>query len=176
MKFKAEIDIMPLKSRIKVKYQKSGTPTGNKAVDKARKRVEELEKRLIEDYGYTKGQLQEIGENIIGKKEYKKLTVSDIERYEARLNILGDKYLEGKPKKLSVNESKVEEIETQYDISVEQRDKFFKAVYNTTLEKANDIKTFTKILNEACEKKKLTSNLILNETEIRSSCDSLKST
>ncbi len=136
---KIPTDIMPLKSRIKVKYQKSGTPTGNKAVDKARKRVEELEKRLIEDYGYTKGQLQEIGENIIGKKEYKKLTVSDIERYEARLNILGDKYLEGKPKKLSVNESKVEEIETQYDISVEQRDKFFKDVYNTTLEKANDI-------------------------------------
>lgn len=136
---KIPTDVMPLKSRIKVKYQKSGTPTGDKAVEKARKRVEELEKRLIEDYGYTKEQLQEIGENIIGRKEYKKLTVSDIERYEARLNILGDKYLEGKPKKLSVNESKVEEIETQYDISVEQRDKFFKDVYNTTLEKANDI-------------------------------------
>ncbi len=95
---KIPTDVMPLKSRIKVKYQKSGTPTGDKAVEKARKRVEELEKRLIEDYGYTKEQLQEIGENIIGRKEYKKLTVSDIERYEARLNILGDKYLEGKPK------------------------------------------------------------------------------
>ena len=135
---KIPTDVMPLKSRIKVKYQKSGTPTGDKAVKKARGRVEEIEKKLLKDYEFTKEQLEEIGENIIGDKEYDKITVGDIERYENRLRFLADKNLSGQSKKHSLNEVKVNEIEIQYDISKEKRDAFLKDAFNTTIDKANN--------------------------------------
>ncbi len=134
---KIPTDVMPLQSRIKVKYQKADTAVGKKLIDKSKKRVKELEKQLIEEYGWNKLQLEEISENILGKKDYNKLTVSDIERYEGRLRSLSDKSIKGERKNKSFNETLVEEVEAQYGISTKQRDSYFKDVFNTTIDKAN---------------------------------------
>ncbi len=135
---KIPTDVMPLASRLKVKYQKSDTKVGKKLVDKSRKKVEDVEKQLMEE-GYTKEELRELGENIIGNKEWEKLDVSTIERYQQRLDILAGNTIQGKSKTSSLNQAKVNEIETRYDVPVEKRDRFFKEVYNTTIDKANDI-------------------------------------
>ncbi len=136
---KIPTDVMPLKSRLKIKYQKSDTKVGKKLVKKAKDNTLDIEKQLIEEHGYTKEELRDIGENIIGNREWDKLDVSTIERYQERLNIIANNSIQGKSKSLSLNEAKVKEIETQYDVSDVQRDAFFKDIYNTTIEKANNI-------------------------------------
>ena len=135
---KMPTDVMPLTSRLKIKYQKSDTKAGKELVKKSRKKVEDIEAQLIEQ-GYTKEDLRQLGENIIGNKEWDKLDVGTIERYKERLDIVADNAIQGKSKNLSLNEAKVSEIETRYDVSKEKRDNFFKTAFNTTINKANDI-------------------------------------
>ena len=136
---KIPTDTMPLASRIKIKYQKSDTEAGKKLVKKAKDNVLDIEKQLMKEEGFTKEELRELGENIIGNREWDKLDVSAIERYQERLNILAGNIIKGESKNSSLNKAKVEEIETRYDVTVEKRDNFFKEVYNTTLDKANNI-------------------------------------
>ena len=136
---KIPTDVMPLKSKLKIKYQTSDTNVGKKLVKKAKDNALDIEKQLIKEHRYTKEELREVGENLIGKKDWDKLSVSDIERYTERLNIIAGNTIEGKSKTSSLNQAKVKEIETRYDISDVQRDAFFKDIYNTTIDKANDI-------------------------------------
>ena len=136
---KIPTDTMPLTSRLKIKYQKSDTKIGKKLVKKAKDNVLDVEKQLIKEQGYTKEELRELGENIIGNREWDKLDISSIERYQERLNILAGNVIQGKSKTSSLNEAKVSEIETRYDVPKEKRDAFFKEVYNTTIDKANKI-------------------------------------
>jgi len=159
---KIPTDIMPLKSRLKIKYQTSDTEVGKKFVKKAKGNVLDVEKQLMEDYKYTKEELRELGENIIGDRQWDKLDVSSIEKYQERLNILIGNSVQGVSKKQSLNEAKVLDIETRYQITAEQRNEFFNDALNVSFEKANDLqlKSYNSYVIKGNEIKPRTDNVV----------------
>jgi len=159
---KIPTDIMPLKSRLKIKYQTSDTEVGKKLVKKAKGNVLDVEKQLMEDYKYTKEELRELGENIIGDRQWDKLDVSSIEKYQERLNILIGNSVQGVSKKQSLNEAKVLDIETRYQVTAEQRNEFFNDALNVSFEKANDLqlKSYNSYVIKGNEIKPRTDNVV----------------
>ena len=132
-------DYLSLNKQMKVKHQLSNTKQGKKIVKATQKRIEKAEKDMKEpELGYKDKDLIEIQEILFGEKiDYKKSKVSDLEVYERTLKMMYEGRLgKSKSKKAAKNEALVERLESEYNISEQQRNKFFEDMWNIKFEDA----------------------------------------
>lgn len=135
---KIPTNYLTLKSKLKTKYQKSDTKVGENALKRINIEVHRIERDLKKNLNITDSQLKELRKDILGDTTWSmdKITVGELEVYQNRLNTLYQGRIEGKSKNESFNESKVKEIEMQYDISDVRRDAYFNDVFGVKFENA----------------------------------------